>query len=1129
MFPRVPRFATIALCAIVALPAFAGVTGSISGRAVDPSGAVVPNTTLALTSTDTAAVLTAVSGSNGEFHFLALPVGHYTLRATRSGFSPFEEKNIVINANDALTIDVALKVGNETQSVEVQANALHVETTSSQMGSVIDSQTIVDMPLNGRSYTDLLGLQTGVAPASAGTVAVSFIPGFPIGTQGAGNLAVSGSRETDNGYVVNGGSVEDPFTNGTSVVPNIDAIEEFRLLTNNFDAEYGHFGGGLVNVVTKSGTNSLHGNGFLFVRNQGLDASNFFDTTKGDFSRYQPGGTIGGPIKRDKLFFFVDYQGTRENRGLSTGLVQVPTASQRSGVVDPATITGAVNGSYWANILSQRLNTVVSAGEPYSTLFPTGTIPQAAFSPVAINVLPFYPAGNAQGFYSGLNQTNTRDDRGGVRIDLIGKRLGTLSGYYFIDDSNISTAYGLNNIPGWPSGTVGRSQQANIGDTRSFGSKSVNEARFNYSHYNDAAGKPLGGIGSAASIGINGYAIIPGIIPGVPNFNIQGITAGIGIPPGTVLYSASVYEGLENFSRVVGTHSLKFGGEFHYTQFNADFGGPGNFGFDGVETGDSFADFLLGAPSTFGQSSPALNNSRTKYGGAYGQDSWHAGPNLTLNYGLRWEVSQPWYEKENRYATLIPGEQSVIFPTAPLGLVFPTDKGVARGIAPTRWHSFSPRLGLVYVPWSQSGAAVTSIRASFGIFYTSMESFGTFFNNAPPPYEEFYIAPTPNIVDDPYTNRATGGVNHPFPFITPIPGTQVNFSPYLPINYYPFLTTNAVSPYSESFSLSVQQELDARDVLTISYAGNQGHHYLASSDVNEADPALCLSVNQISQVAPGGQTCGPFGENSTFIRADGTVIASTRPALGPVFGSMATLHTIANSNYNSMEVSLSHQSQMARFFAGYTWGKAMDNTSSLSDQGLVPGNPRFTRGLSSYDISQNVVVSYAVQLPFGQLAGGHWASVTGGWQLSGITRLSTGFPIRIGESDDQDLLGLGGVISGGPDVPNYRTGDLNLGKSPLSGQPYFNTSLFSEDVLGQFGNSNPRFFHGPGIVNFDTALSKSFRIKERFGVLFRAEFFDVFNHPEFMNPSGNINSGSFGILLSARDPRIGQIAVKATF
>jgi len=1114
----------------MALPAVAGITGSISGRVADPSGAALPGATVVLTSMDTAAQLTIETGPNGEYSFITVPVGHYRLLVKFPKFVTFDEHDIIINANDALRMDVELKVGSETQIVAVQANALHVETTSSQIGNVIDSQTILSLPLNGRSYTDLLGLQPGVAPAAAGTVGVDFIPGLPLGSQEIGNISVSGSRETDNGFVVNGGSVEDPFTNGTSVVPDLDSIEEFRLLTNNFDAEYGHFGGSLVNVVTKSGANTLHGSAFFFARNENLDAMNFFNVNKGAFSRYQPGGTLGGPIKRDKLFFFVDYQATREDTGNSTGLVSVPSTNQRNGIFAPASLTGSVNGAYWANILSQRLGIVVNAGEPYSAIFPTGTIPQSAWSPVAKNTIKFFPLPNSQGFYSSLNDTNTRDDRGGVRVDFVGIRPGTLSVYYFVDDSSIVSADGSNNIPGWPSGTVGRSQQLNIGDTKTFGSKSVNEARFNLAKYSDGAGQPIGGIGSADSIGINGYAVIPGIIPGMPRFSISGIGGSFGSPAGTVLYSANVYEGLDNFSRLIGAHNLKFGGEFDYTQFNADFYGIGGFTFVGGETGIPFADYLLGSPDFFLQASPALNNSRTQYVGVYGQDSWHVRSNLTLNYGLRWEVSRPWYDSENRFATFIPGEQSVVFPSAPTGLVYVGDKGVSRGIAPTRWNNFSPRVGFVFVPHKHAGIETTSIRASFGTFYTSLASYGTFFNNAPPPYEEFYGSPAPDIVDFPYTNRATGVVNHPFPFVMPKPGDKnVNFSPFLPVSGYAFLTRDAVSPYIESYSLSLQQQIGRRDVLTVSYVGNEGHHFPTGIEFNPGNPALCLSLSSPSEVTPGGQTCGPFGENSTYQRANGTIVASTRP-YGPNFGSTPLVHTVANSNYNALEVSLHHQSKASTFLAGYTWGKALDNSSSLSDPGLVFFDHQFTRGLSSFDVSQNFVFSYDTLLPFAYLAHGRLPKVTDGWHLTGTTRLSTGFPIRLSENeDDRDLLGMTGVLTGGPDVPNFTPGNLMLGKDPRSGQPYFNTGLFSKDLIGQFGNSNPRFFHGPGIVNFDASLARKFKVTERIGLQFRTEFFNVFNHPQFFNPSGVIESSTFGFITAARDPRIGQLAVRIDF
>ena len=1113
----------------LALPAFASVTGTISVRTVDSTGAVVQNVNLALTSSETAAELTATTGADGVYQFLAVPVGHYTLRANVSGFAPFEEENIAINANDALSIDIQLKLASEATTVEVQADELHVESTSTQIGNVIDSGTIEAVPLNGRSYTDLLGLQAGVAPASAGTVTISFIPGLNVGSQEVGNLSVNGQRENANGFVVNGGTVEDPFTNGTSVIPNLDSIEQFRLLTSNFDAEYGHFGGGLVNVVTKSGTNSFHGDGFFFARNQGLDATNFFAQNKGQFSQYQPGGTLGGPIKKDKLFFFVDYQGTRASIGAATGLVNVPTAAERDGEVDPTTLTGFVNGAYWANILSQRLGTTVTPGEPYSTVFPNGVIPQAAWSNPSKIILPLYPLPTQGNFFSGTDATTDRDDRGGARLDLVGDKWGTLSAYYFIDDVTTTNAYGGNEVPGWPAGVVGRDQQLNLGDTKTFGSSAVNEFRINYTRYNFTYAAPAGGDKTAADYGINGYAVTGA--QGLPHISISGILGGglIGLPAATFYTIANTYQALDNFSKVIGAHSLKFGGEYSWTVWNAKYAPSGGFAFRGDETGNAFADFLLGAPTLVRQPSPEYDSANTKYGGLYAQDSWRVRPNLTLNLGLRWEVSLPWYESANRYATVIPGEQSTVFPTAPTGLVYPGDPGVSRGITPTRWHNFSPRLGLAWVPWNHGVLARTSVRASYGIFYTSDDAFTSFFASSAPPYQIFFVS-QPDLLDFPYTIRATGVVDDPFPFTYPVKGdTNINFSQFEPISGYPFTAVNNVTPYSENYSLSLQQQLDRGDVLSVNYIGSQAHHLLTNVELNPGDPGLCLSLSLPSEVAPGTPTCGPFGEDLTYTSAGGTVYHSTRPLLGPNFSSTPMIRSVAFSNYNALQISLNHTSKIATFLAAYTWGKSLDNSSSISGPGLNPFNSRTTYGLSDFDVSQNFVVSYTLRLPIAELAHDRWTRLTGGWELAGITRVSTGLPIQITESDDRSLLGFDGVINGGPDVPNYASGNLRLGAGPLSGQPYFNTSLFSEDALGQYGDSNPRFFHGPGIVNFDTALLKNTTLTERVNLQLRLEFFNVFNHPQFLNPSGDIAGGTFGIITTARDPRIGQLGARVTF
>jgi hypothetical protein len=584
---------------------------------------------------------------------------------------------------------------------------------------------------------------------------------------------------------------------------------------------------------------------------------------------------------------------------------------------------------------------------------------------------------------------------------------------------------------------------------------------------------------------------------------------------------------LEGFSKVHGSHNIKVGGEFGWSQWDSEYVPSGGFTFNGNETGNAVADFLLGAPVLVRQPSPEYDVANTRFGGLYAQDSWHARPNLTLNYGLRWQVTLPWYEQHNRFATVVPGQQSIIFPTAPLGLVYPGDPGIPRGISPTRWKDFAPRIGFAYTATTR-----LSVRAAYGIFFTADDTFSSFFAGSPPPYQIYYVSPSPNLLDFPYTNRATGVVNHPFPFTYPANGDKnVDFSQFLPLGGYPFTAKNNVSPYTQVYSLSLQQQLTRDDVLSINYAGSVGRHLLTNEELNPGSPSLCLSLSQTSEVAPGTQTCGPSGEDSTYTRSNGTVVKSTRPFLGSEgFSSTPMIRSIGYSNYNSLQVTLNHVSKIANFLAAYTWSKSLDNSSSISDQGVNPFDPQFSYGLSSFDVTNNVVVSYNIHPHFGDPAHGGWSRLIGGWELTGITRLSSGFPVLISESDDRSLLGVDGVINGSFDVPNYTPGSLNLGHRPPSTQPYFNTGLFSQDALGQLGNSNRRFFHGPGIINFNTALVKNTPITEGISTQFRAEFFNVFNHPQFENPGGNISSAStFGIITSAGDPRIGQLALKIIF
>jgi hypothetical protein len=540
---------------------------------------------------------------------------------------------------------------------------------------------------------------------------------------------------------------------------------------------------------------------------------------------------------------------------------------------------------------------------------------------------------------------------------------------------------------------------------------------------------------------------------------------------------------------------------------------------------------------------------RAHYYGLYAEDSWRVKSGLTFNYGLRWEVPTFWGEKNGALVTIVPGKQSVVFPGAPTGLVFPGDPGIPKTLAPTRYNNVAPRLGLAYSP-SISGGLLgrllggpgnTSIRAAFGMFYTSMENIALQNQTGAAPFGNSYSSPLPSLFGTPFIDRSNGfdngqrypGVSIPAPPPPSHPNNSIDWSQYLPISSYAGTWYKNRVPYSEDYDLSIERQLGANSLLAIAYVGTQGHSLLGNEEANPGDPALCLSVSQASQVAPNSSLCGPFGENGVYTRTDGKVINSTRGPLGPAFGSDAYWISIAASNFNSLQLTWKYRTGPLEFLAGYTWSKSIDNSSAWTDM-INPSDHRRTRALSGFNVPQNFVLSYRYALPFADYLGQH--RVTSGWVLSGITRLSRGQPVTMTEQDDNSLLGTtGSGDSAGLDVPNYTPGNLQVGANPRACitnpncKPYFNTSLFSPEAVGVLGNSKHRFITGPGINNFDMALLKDTHITGDKLIELRFECFNLFNHAQFSSPTGNINSSQFGLVTGAASPRIVQLAGKVVF
>jgi hypothetical protein len=1165
------------LCATAA--AWASVGGGVSGIVRDSSGGVLPHAVVTIQEAGTGLLYRTQTDDKGFYSLPVLPVGHYDLRVEATGFEAYRRSGIVLDTSAALTLDAVLQPGTVRQMVTVADNALHIETTSTQMGQVIGGRQMTAVPLNGRSFTDLLSLQPGVAPASATTASTVQDVGAtilnPSGTLNPGNLSVNGQREAANYFSVNGSDAEEDVNAGTAIIPNLDVIAEFRIVTGDYDAEYGEFSGGQISVITKSGSNVFHGDMFDFVRNTILDARNYFSPSRGVFRQNQFGGTFGGPILRDRLFFFADYQGTRQTQGIDTGSIPVPSTADRSGNLRDFTngpggnqLTGTVGGPYFATLLSDKLGYAVTAGEPYyqpgcttaTCVFPNAVIPKSAWSTPAQRMLQYIPSPNTEAgtFATSAYDQAVQDDKAGARLDG-NTRWGYLSAYYFIDDFSLNNPYPVAqsgaSVPGFDALTTGRAQLLALSDTKPFGATMVNELHLSFMRDSTNLGQPIGGrnvsLASQGFTNANGSPSIVALDPkgeSVENLNFNGYSTGAAA--NQLIQVNNTYQISDSFAKVVGGHTMKYGAEFHADQVN---GAPiaqfnGNFVFSGTETGVDFADFLIGVPSQFNQSQLNPFYARNQYVGLFAQDSWHVRENLTLNYGLRWDRIAPWLEKYNQISTFVPGEQSVVFPGAPEGILFPGDPGVSSTLAPVDSLDLSPRVGIAWSPRASNGLlkrvlgapGATSIRTSFGDFYTAIdaESIGVLAANAP--YGTTYTSPAPPLFATPFISAADGSnYGQPFPYkFAPLnssakhPDSHIDWSTYEPISGIPGYDIHNRTPYTEEWMFSVERQAGPDTVLEANYVGTSTHRQRVLIESNPGNPALCLSLSQPSEVMPGTLRCGAGGEDSIYYPVGGGQVNGTRGPLGSKFGSNALQSNIGQANYNALELSARHTTGRLEYSASYTFSKSLDQSSNIGEE-VNPFNPSLSYALSAFDVKHNFVVSYEYQLPFDR-----WfrpGRLTNGWSLSGITRFASGFPVTMINNGDNSLIGTNpnGVNNSSIDEPDYTGGPLRLSSNPRTrANNYFASTAFPENAPGTPGTAKRRFFYGPGADNFDMAAAKTLALTESKSLLFRVEAFNVFNHTQFNGPTavdGDIGSSTFGNVVSAAPPRILQGALKFTF
>jgi outer membrane receptor protein involved in Fe transport len=923
--------------------------GRIRGTVTDASGSAVAGAQVSLINEGTNSTRQAQSSNSGEYLFLEVPVGSYEVDVVQPGFKKYQRKGIVLVLNEIATVDVALQVGGATETVEVTGAPPVIDTTTTQLGAVMTDQSVRELPLSSRNTYQLLQLQPGVQSQLGADLFY--------GSNNPGVVSVNGGRGRSNNYMVNGGDGNDIFVNTPAIQPSPDAIEEFRVLTNTFDAEYGRNSGSVVNVVTKSGTNSVHGDVYEFIRNTALNTKGFFDTSVPNYKQNQFGATLGGPIKKDKTFIFGTYEGNRLIQGISSGQVFLPTADEAAGNFSQPDATGTaaqpfagtLNDANFANILNNRPGCAAAvageggaplvAGNAFSAIFPNNQIPTQCFDPTATALYNNYvkPAGTGLVTYA-PNQNETANQFT-VRFDHNFTASERFSAYYYFNDDDTTVPFSNfqaagANIPGFGGITKTRVQQWNISQTSTIGSTAVNEFRFNY--FREGQGNlnhpvsilpslhdscaPIDAADCFQDPNLPGGGIatnLPGR-EGVPFISTNGGFAIGNNFEGELPQAGNTFQWADNFSKVMGNHSLKFGGDVRRQQFNQFlyYNVNGDFSFQSGGANNSpggvnaYPDFFLGTPTSYSQGAAQGEYIRNTSLYLFAQDSWKLRSNLTLNYGLRWELNTPYIDTGNRLQTFRPGQDTTQYPcwlsqtgadtinnTAgpgtvspgdcgptstqnayfPTGLVFPGDKGVPQGLTSTYYKAFAPRIGLAYSPnWSDGvlgaiagGPGKSTIRGGFGIFYNPIEQLVMEQFSAEPPFgvSAFASSPlfnTPFILQDgsQLPNNGGGVINQTpnTPCFDPAgPKGCVDWSLFRSVLLFGEFQPHLRTQYAEQYNLTIERQLTTDMLLRVAYVGTQAHRLLASRDLDYGNPQTCLDINSIP-----GQSCGTYSADNSY-------------------------------------------------------------------------------------------------------------------------------------------------------------------------------------------------------------------------------------------------------------------------
>ena len=1066
--------------------------GVFEGEVRDSSGALVSGAQVAVEQKQTGFEQSSSTSSRGSFHFANLPVGDYSIRVTSPGFALFTAAPVRIDVGRVIHYPVNLQVASSHSEVTVAHTTATVDSGSS-LGNVVSEREARDLPLNGRDLMQLGLLQPGVAPLPAGLSQAGGI------LRSGQAFAVNGQRPESNNYLLDGATNVDSVNGGFALRTPVDAVTEFRILTLDAPAEYGQTSGATTSVVTKSGGNSFHGDLYDFFRNDELDSRNFFASTTEPLHQNQFGATLGGPIRKNKDFFFVYFEGQRDSQGETQAAI-VPTPGQRqgnfSGQVDPA--TG---------------QTIPLINEFTGQLFPGNQIPTSLLNPIALKAEAFYPLGNlSPSIYESTQMEANNYNQGGFRLDHYFSNNDQIFARYAGSGQNTLDPLPINgsNVPGFGVTNSILTNSFTASEVHLFSPQSIQTIRAaffrNVFIYEQAQNHTPG-----SSLGFQ-YDPTLGSNAGVPFFIVSGY-ASVGNPiTGPQDTYQNDYQGSYSLAMTRGSHNLKVGADIDRQQINATLGIATNgfFVFAPFPASDSFASFLLGQSVQFFQGGGDFNRGLRKWiVGGYAQDEWRITPRLTFNYGLRYEINTPYTDIRNRMNEWAPGQQSAIMPNAPAGLLFPGDPGVPAGIAAVDYHEFMPRIGFA---WDPFGTGKTTIRSSYGIFYDG--------------YTNGVGGPLQAAVSALPWTQAYQLAGPGFNLANPYGGQAPPFSNEQFVRPATILTVQAgmLPPYSQQWNFSIERAIAGNYLLDVRYVGNKGTHL---PRFIEANPSI---------YGPGA-TAENTEQRREFAGCDSSGACA--------FGSVGLIADDSSSTYHALQVAFSRQyANRMSFLASYWYSKSLDYVSTLNVAGSAPTlvagendlaqNPfdlNAEHGPSLFDARQRFIFSGSYLLPRWSGAPKAASLVVNDWQFNVIASLSSGTPFTVYDSANVSLQGSAPEISGFYSSRPNLVSDPNNG--PHTPNQWVSRSAFQQldpvAQAGQFGNEGRNVVRGPGTENVDASLFKNFTLREAMRLQFRAECFNVFNHPNFGLPENDLESPAFGQILQAGPPRLIQLALKLLY